>query len=274
MHRFKVVLVALADRLFGCSHSRTSFPITLRTSTRKAETYVVCLECGRRFAYDWARMCIATQPAAWAGGGRPQTGNEGSAVFPAANRYFQKLLPFPIRVTADAGTRIAKSVSRLLAVFALALGLSWVSGAEAPSSALGTAVARPGEASQDRGQPKADKKQKRGRNQANPQATSPVFGPRDRDIINGYYRNRTSNLPPGLAKRGGDLPPGLERQLQRNGTLPPGLQKRLEPFPADLRRQLPPLPANYAYGVIDGSAIIVNQRTKAIVDVMYDILNR
>jgi hypothetical protein len=106
------------------------------------------------------------------------------------------------------------------------------------------------------------------------QGTGPVFGARARDVIGGYYRNRYSNLPPGLAKRAGNLPPGLERQLQRNGTLPPGLQKRLEPFPADLRRQLPPLPANYAYGVIDGSAIIVNQRTKAIVDVMYDILNR
>ncbi len=106
------------------------------------------------------------------------------------------------------------------------------------------------------------------------QRTGPIFGPRARDVIGGYYRNRYSNLPPGLAKRGGNLPPGLERQLQRNGTLPPGLQKRLEPFPADLRRQLPRLPANYAYGVIDGSAIILNQRTSTIVDVIYDILNR
>ncbi len=102
----------------------------------------------------------------------------------------------------------------------------------------------------------------------------PVFGPRARDVIGGYYRNRYSNLPPGLAKRGGNLPPGLEQQLQRNGTLPPGLQKRLEPFPADLRRQLPRLPANYAYGMIDGSAIIVNQPTSTIVDVMHDILSR
>jgi len=106
------------------------------------------------------------------------------------------------------------------------------------------------------------------------QVKGPVFGPRARDIIGGYYRNRSSNLPPGLAKRGGNLPPGLEQQLQRNGTLPPGLQKRLEPFPPDLRRQLPRLPVNYAYGVIDGSAIIVNQHTNTIVDVLHDILNR
>lgn len=113
---------------------------------------------------------------------------------------------------------------------------------------------------------------KTGKHRVGVQGTVPVFGPRDRDVIGGYYQNRYSNLPPGLAKRGGNLPPGLERQLQRNGTLPPGLQKRLQPFPRELRRQLPPLPPNYTYGVIDGSAVIINQRTRTIVDVIYNVL--
>ncbi len=115
---------------------------------------------------------------------------------------------------------------------------------------------------------------KTGRHQVGGQTTVPVFGPRDRDVIGGYYRDRSSNLPPGLAKRHGNLPPGLERQLRRNGTLPPGLQKRLHPFPADLSRQLPPLPSGYARGVIGGSAVIVNQRTREIVDVINNVLNR
>jgi hypothetical protein len=34
------------------------------------------------------------------------------------------------------------------------------------------------------------------------------------------FRNRYSNLPPGLAKGDGNLPQGLEEQLQRNGELP------------------------------------------------------
>ncbi|MDA2934264.1 hypothetical protein MYX82_07965 [Acidobacteria bacterium AH-259-D05] len=34
-------------------------------------------------------------------------------------------------------------------------------------------------------------------------------------------------MSPGLAKRE-KLPPGLQRQLQKNGTLPPGLQKRFQ----------------------------------------------
>ncbi len=33
-------------------------------------------------------------------------------------------------------------------------------------------------------------------------------------------------LPPGLAKRGGNLPPGLERHVERSGQLPPGLEKK------------------------------------------------
>lgn len=38
--------------LFGCSHRRTTFPLT------KKRTYVVCLECGREFQYDWQKMRI------------------------------------------------------------------------------------------------------------------------------------------------------------------------------------------------------------------------
>ena len=44
-------LMNLAAWLWGCSHRRTTLPMT-----HDDETYVVCLECGRQFAYDWARM--------------------------------------------------------------------------------------------------------------------------------------------------------------------------------------------------------------------------
>jgi hypothetical protein len=116
------------------------------------------------------------------------------------------------------------------------------------------------------------KQAKAGKKKSSRRVAAPVFGPRDRDIISGYYRTRYSNLPPGLAKRDGQLPPGLERQLERNGTLPPGLQKRIEIFPSDLNGQLPPLPYGYVRGLIGGSAIVFNQRTGAIVDVIQDLL--
>jgi hypothetical protein len=77
---------------------------------------------------------------------------------------------------------------------------------------------------------------------------------------------------PGLAKRGGNLPPGLEKHLERNGTLPPGLQKRIEPCPEELDRQLPSLPAEYQRAVIGAHFVIFNRNTKVIVDVMKDVV--
>ena len=51
-------LLNLFDRLFGCSHGRTTFPITAGSSSTNARrgTYVVCLDCGKELSYDWDRM--------------------------------------------------------------------------------------------------------------------------------------------------------------------------------------------------------------------------
>lgn len=90
-----------------------------------------------------------------------------------------------------------------------------------------------------------------------------VFGERDREIIHDYC-SRPSNLPPGLAKRGGQLPPGLEKHLRRNGQLPPGLQKKVERFPKELERQLPPLPRNYVRVFVAGRGLIVDAQFNII----------
>lgn len=100
----------------------------------------------------------------------------------------------------------------------------------------------------------------------------PVFSSRDQDIIRSYYGGgggggRGRGLPPGLAKRHGNLPPGLERQLERNGTLPPGLQKRVEPFPDDLSSRLAPLPTGYSRVIVEGRALILDRNNK-ILDLM------
>jgi hypothetical protein len=146
----------------------------------------------------------------------------------------------------------------VVALLALTLALPWAAAAHA-SQGKG----------KGKGHDKADKHDSdRDDDKEYLRGTVYAFGPRDRDIISGYYRNRYSNLPPGLAKRNGNLPPGLAKQLQRNGTLPPGLQKRVESFPPDLIRQLPPLPSYYTRGVIGDQAIILDRRTRAIVDVI------
>jgi hypothetical protein len=72
MHRLNLVansarmhLLGIAGWLSGCSHRRKTFPFTPRSTVSanqqpgtRVETYVVCLDCGRKLAYDWTRMCI------------------------------------------------------------------------------------------------------------------------------------------------------------------------------------------------------------------------
>jgi hypothetical protein len=53
------MLSRLLTALLGCSHRRTTFPLTpTRKSGRTRETYVVCLDCGTEFEYDWQEMRI------------------------------------------------------------------------------------------------------------------------------------------------------------------------------------------------------------------------
>jgi len=62
--------MSLLDLVFGCWHKRCSFPITVRGKLRRGTaaasvtgTYVVCLDCGREFAYDWSQMkMLASKP--------------------------------------------------------------------------------------------------------------------------------------------------------------------------------------------------------------------
>lgn len=61
----------LFDVVFGCSHKRCSFPITVRGKQRRSSaaasvtgTYVVCLDCGHEFPYDWNKMKLVDNKAA------------------------------------------------------------------------------------------------------------------------------------------------------------------------------------------------------------------
>ncbi len=52
------------DLLFGCWHKRVSFPMTRKAAqhhpgeSRQSRTYIVCLDCGQEFAYDWKKMKV------------------------------------------------------------------------------------------------------------------------------------------------------------------------------------------------------------------------
>lgn len=62
--------MSVFDVLFGCSHKRCSFPMTVRGKLRRSAaasvtgTYVVCLDCGHEFPYDWNEMkLVEVHPA-------------------------------------------------------------------------------------------------------------------------------------------------------------------------------------------------------------------
>jgi hypothetical protein len=84
-----------------------------------------------------------------------------------------------------------------------------------------------------------------------------IFSERDKWLIHNYFQSNYGNLPPGLAKRGGDLPPELEKYLRREGTLPASLQKLMEPLPSELERQLPNLPMGYSRVAFSGRVLIL-----------------
>ena len=56
-------MAALVNMLFGCCHRNTTFPQSVRWGKRPRAAYltgmyVVCLNCGKEFAYDWDEMRI------------------------------------------------------------------------------------------------------------------------------------------------------------------------------------------------------------------------
>jgi len=93
------------------------------------------------------------------------------------------------------------------------------------------------------------------------------FSDQERQVIGDCFVNDRAGLPPGLAKKN-HLPPGLERQLQRNGTLPPGLQKRVQPLPGSCEAQLPRLPRDWARVVLSGRIILLDPQRR-IVDLFW-----
>jgi hypothetical protein len=60
------IITTLYDLLFGCVHRNTTFPRSVRRGERRPSAayltgmYVVCIKCGKEFAYDWDEMRIVT----------------------------------------------------------------------------------------------------------------------------------------------------------------------------------------------------------------------
>jgi hypothetical protein len=75
------------------------------------------------------------------------------------------------------------------------------------------------------------------------------FRGRDVVVIRDYYRPYYRPVPPGLRAR-----------YVRGGHLPPGWARRVRPVPRRFERDLVVVPRGYHRGVIDGYAVVYNDR--------------
>lgn len=111
-----------------------------------------------------------------------------------------------------------------------------------------------------------------------------AFSSGDKRTIQNYYRSFEQvseegkskhggkKMPPGLAKRDGNLPPGLAKRKN----LPPGLAKRdrlpedveYETLPRDLEAKLPPLPSpDYVRVRVGTDFAIMNKKSRVVFDI-------
>jgi len=99
----------------------------------------------------------------------------------------------------------------------------------------------------------------------------PFFDAHNKHALRSQYGK---GLPPGLQKhldRTGHLPPGLEMQLQRNGHLPPGLERGdLYPVSPNAAKRFGTLPPNSKLYLYGHDAILLNEHTGAIVDILHN----
>jgi hypothetical protein len=95
-----------------------------------------------------------------------------------------------------------------------------------------------------------------------------VFTDHDRRLINDYYEPRYKSLPPGLAKKN-RLPPGHAWRARPNQ--PIHEDARWRHLPNELDQRLSRLPPEYARVIIGTDVVIMNVRTRVVVDMLEDI---
>jgi hypothetical protein len=157
--------------------------------------------------------------------------------------------------------------ARVLVVALLSVvlvGPAWAQGKPAQAGKPG----KPGAAAKEDNA----EKQKREKSKTDKPVHVPGFAKEDVNTIRAWFHVNRAGLPPGLAKRQ-ELPPGLQRHLEKNGQLPPGLQKQAQPLPPDLEVHLPRLPRGYKRVVIGGHIILLEERRATVVDIIRDVIH-
>jgi Ni/Co efflux regulator RcnB len=81
-------------------------------------------------------------------------------------------------------------------------------------------------------------------------------------------KGKSDEMPPGLAKKE-NLPPGLQKQLQKNGTLPPGLAKR--DLPSGLEGRLPKRKGQKRL-IVGNDVVLIERATGLVLDILEGVL--
>ncbi len=155
-------------------------------------------------------------------------------------------------VGAAAGTGVAAATGKKEASVESEAILSWRVASSTPVSSAASAT-----------QPAAARGRAKAYSDTGTAAIPTAFSAADRHSIQTCFDDHASELPPGLAKRD-SLPPGLERQLEKNGTLPPGLQKKVQPMPAVCEGSLPALPSGFSRVVYGNRVMLVDAKNKIL----------
>jgi hypothetical protein len=94
-----------------------------------------------------------------------------------------------------------------------------------------------------------------------------AFHDNDREAKIGYYshKKKSKGMPPGLAKKD-TLPPGLQKHIVKHGELPPGLESRNLPY--ELEKKLTPLPEGFVRLKVGADVVLMNEKTRIVVDVI------
>ena len=82
-------------------------------------------------------------------------------------------------------------------------------------------------------------------------------------------KGKSKGMPPGLARKG-ELPPGLQKRLEKHGSLPPGLAKR--DLPDDLASKLPEAADGVERQVVDSDVVLIEKGTGIVLDILRDVV--
>ena len=104
----------------------------------------------------------------------------------------------------------------------------------------------------------------------NPAEKLPVFSPKDRQIIEGYYNHLVGTLAPGSINRS-PFPLGVERALTQNSHVPMQLEKDLQLLPPKLESQLTQITGNYARYTLGRHVVLVRKSDLAIGDIIKNV---